>query len=161
MAQNIIRTVAQQTQDELTYHISDLVSLAMEAVFGDSAYSLKVEFPLRRGRTECDINFIRAGQAVSPLQGAGGGAVDVAAFALRVALWSLMQPRTRPVIVLDEPFRFLSRDLHSQASTMLREVSGKLGVQIIMVTHSEALTECADRIFEVQIKNGKSIVSTS
>jgi DNA repair exonuclease SbcCD ATPase subunit len=95
------------------------------------------------------------------MDAAGGGAVDVAAFALRVASWSMQRPRTRPVIILDEPMRFLSPDLQPKASDMLQELSQKLGLQFIIVTHEEELTQQVDKVFEVLKKGGVTNVRTS
>ncbi len=158
-AQNIIQTVARQTQAELSYHISELVSLAMSAVF-DKPYELHIDFVLRRGKTEADIFFMdkKSGELFDPMQATGGGVVDVASFALRLVAWSLSRPKTDNVLILDEPFRFLSRDLHPKASRMLLEVSGKLGLQIIMVSHSLELIEAANKVFYVQKKRGVSVV---
>lgn len=156
-AQIIIQIVAQQTQEELSFHISELCSLALSAVF-DDPYKLALSFVLRRGKTETDIFFIRDGNEVDPLTASGGGAVDIASFALRVALWSLARPRTRNIIVIDEPFRFLSRNLQPKASLMLKELSDKLNLQFVMVSHSEYLIEGADKVFECSIKNGVSDV---
>jgi DNA repair exonuclease SbcCD ATPase subunit len=87
--------------------------------------------------------------------------VDLAAFALRVALWRISSPALRPTIVLDEPFKHLSEDLQPKASALLKEVSSRLGVQFIMVTHSEELVESADRVFQVSLRRGMSRVTES
>jgi DNA repair exonuclease SbcCD ATPase subunit len=156
-AQNIIQIVAQQTQEQLEYHINELVTLAMAAVF-DNPYELKLEFVIRRGKTEAEIHFLRDGSIVDPMSASGGGPVDVASFALRVALWSLAPSPTRGTIVLDEPFRFLSRDLQPAAGRMLKMLSERLGLQFIMVTHNPDLIEAADKVYTVDMKQGKSIV---
>lgn len=156
-AREIIKTVGMKTQQQLQYHISDITSLALEAVF-DDPYELIAEFIERRNKTECDLLFARDGAQHDPLSASGGGAVDVASFALRVASWSMQRPRSRGVLVLDEPFRFLSTGLLPRASEMLKQVSSELGLQIIMVTHSEELVECADKVFQVGIKRGRSEV---
>lgn len=157
-AREIIREVGMQTQQQLQFHISDITSLALEAVFPDP-YKLIVEFVQRRNKTECDLYFERDGEKVDPLTASGGGAVDVAAFALRIASWSMQQPRSRNVIILDEPLRFLSTDLQEQASIMIKEISEKLGIQFIIVTHEDTLASYADKVFRVSIKNGKSKVN--
>ncbi len=154
-AKEIIRTVGMKTQQQLQYHISGTTSLALEAVF-DDPYELIVEFVQRRNKTECDLLFSRGDDRVDPLSASGGGAVDIAAFALRVASWSMQKPRSRAVLILDEPFRFLSANLLPKASLMLKEISKKLNLQIIMVTHSEELIEDADKVFGVAI-NKKGI----
>ena len=158
-AREIIREVGLKTQQQLQFHVSDITSLALEAVF-DNPYKLITEFIQRRNKTECDLYFERDGNRIDPLSASGGGTVDVASFALRVASWSMQRPRSRNVLILDEPFRYLSSDLLPKASEMLNQISKKLKLQIIMVTHAEELIENADRVFEVKIKKGKSLIIT-
>lgn len=157
-AREIIRKVGKKTQEQLQYHISDITSLALEAVFNDP-YELVAEFVQRRNKTECDLTFQRDGKQMDPLTSSGGGAVDVAAFALRVASWSMERPQSRPVIIMDEPLRFLSVDHHEKASVMIKEISQKLGLQFIIVTHNPTLTSYADKIFQTHIKKGVTVVS--
>lgn len=156
-AREIIREVGLKTQQQLQYHISDITSLALEAVFSDP-YKLVVEFVQRRNKTECDLLFERDGERIDPISASGGGAVDVASFALRIASWSMRRPKTRPVIILDEPMRFLSVDLQERASAMIKQVSDKLGVQFIIITHEATLAAEADKVFEVKLKKGVSKV---
>lgn len=156
-AREIIRTVGIETQRQLQFHISDITSLALDAVF-DDPYELKVEFVERRNKTECDLKFVRGDMEIDPMTASGVGAVDVASFALRIASWSMMRPRTRPTIILDEPFRFLSENYQDKASQMLKELSEKLGLQFIIVTHEQTLSSYADRTFEVSIHKGVSKV---
>jgi len=155
-AQRVLQLVAQKTQEGGVLHISDIVTAALDAVFEDTAYGFKIEFVQKRGKTEAELYFERGGERIDPMTASGGGPVDVAAFALRVALWSLLRRSSgiADTIVLDEPFRFLSRDLQSKAGQMLKMLSEKLGVQFIFVTHVQDLVDSADRVFEVS-KRGK------
>jgi chromosome segregation ATPase len=152
-ASSIIRIVGLETQQQLQFHISDITSLAMEGIFPDP-YKVQLEFVEKRGKTECDILFDRNGNQVKPLDAVGGGAVDVASFALRIASWSMAMRKTRNVILLDEPMRFLSSAYQENASEMIKEVSQKLGIQFVIVSHNQILTENADKVFEVSIKKG-------
>ncbi len=158
-AKAIIREVGLATQQQLQYHISSIASLALDAVLQHDTYELKAAFVQRRNKTECDLYFERNGNKVDPLTASGGGAVDVAAFALRIASWSMKTPRTRPVIILDEPFRFLSTDYQPFASAMIKELSEKLGIQFIIVTHEKELTAHADKVFQVGISKKVSNVN--
>lgn len=157
-AREIIKAVGIATQNQISFHISDITSLALEAVF-DNPYQLEVEFVQRRNKTECDLYFVREGEKVDPLTASGGGTVDIASFALRIASWSMMRPHSRNTIILDEPFKHLSDIYQNQASAMVKELSKKLNLQFIIVTHKESLTSFADKIFNVSIKNGKSKVT--
>jgi len=67
-------------------------------------------------------------------------------------------PRSRPVLMLDEPFRYLSTGLLPRAGEMLKQISSELDLQIIMVTHAEELIDEADAVFSVDMNKGESIV---
>jgi len=156
-ARAIMQLVAKETQEQLEYKISELVSLGLSAIF-DNPYELKLEYEIKRGKTEANLLFKRGESQIRPMLASGGGAVDVAAFGLRVAIWSLSQPRNRNTIILDEPFRFLSKAHQAKASTLLSEISKKLGIQIIMVTHNQEFIKSADKVFLVKKENGISKV---
>ena len=159
-AHEIIREVGLTTQKQLKYHIADIASLALESVFKEP-YKLVLDFVERRGKTECDILFERDGERIDPLLASGGGVVDLAAFALRIASWSMQTPRTRNTIVLDEPFKHLSKDLHDRASEMIKQVSRKLDVQFIIITHEPTLGMYADKVFTVTNTGGVSKIKES
>jgi len=162
-AREIVRIVGLKTQEQLQFHISDITSLALEAVF-DNPYSLKVEFVQRRNKTECDLFFVRDGMQIDPISSSGVGAVDIAAFALRIAAWSMTQPKSRNTIILDEPFKHLKGEAENKkALDMIKKISNKLGMQIIMVSDErisrEATIEATDKLFEVSIHNGKTKIN--
>lgn len=158
-AREIVREVGLKTQQQLQYHISDITSLALEDIF-DDPYALEVEFVQRRNKTECDLHFVRNGSKIDPESATGGGAVDVAAFALRIASWSMQSPRTRNVMILDEPFKFLDSetDRVERASQMIKELSDRLDLQFIIITHEQTLAQYADRTFHISIHDGISKV---
>ncbi len=150
-AREIARKVAKETQRKLEFRIADLVTLALSAVFEDP-YGFSVEFVSRRGKTECDLWFIRDGQKLKPEESSGVGPVDIAAFALRVALWSLERSRKRNVLILDEPFKHLrGEEYQRKASQMVKEISDELGLQVIMVG-DVLFSVAADRTFEVTLE---------
>lgn len=154
-AQVIIQTVAQETQNQITEYISDLVSSALEAVF-DNPYAFSIEFVQRRGKTEADLKFVRDGEELDPLDAAGGGVVNVAAFSLRVGLWSLRKD-SRNTILADEPVHFLHNpEAHGRFSELLKSLSKELNLQVIMITgeENEEMTSQADRIFRLELVHG-------
>ena len=163
-AQAIIQIVAQATQEEFKYQITELVSLAEAAVF-DDPYELDIEFVQKRNQTEANLWFVREGERIHPLSASGGGAVDVAAFALRVSLWSLLKPKSRPILILDEPFsRLKGEDANVKVIQMVKEVSQQLGLQIIMISDERVplhdIEAGADKVFKVSIKKGISQITT-
>jgi DNA repair exonuclease SbcCD ATPase subunit len=164
-SQAIIQAVAKATQEELEYRITEPVSLALAAVYNDP-YKMVARFEITgRGNTECHLGFERNGNIIKPLEASGGGPIDIASFALRIGSWSLAQPRSRPILICDEPFKWIDKKKipGTELTTMhlagqfLREVSKPppegLGLQIIMISHITELISSADRIFETSIKN--------
>jgi DNA repair exonuclease SbcCD ATPase subunit len=126
----------------------------------DKEYEFAVDFEIKRNRTEASLNFMAVDKeikyAVDPVEEDAGGAIDVASFALRLAAWSL--GKTEPVIVVDEPFKWLSKDLKFKAGELMMELRDKLKLQFIMVTHIDDMIDISDRVFIVTKRQGISAV---
>lgn len=158
-ARALFQRAAEITQEKLAIHLSDLVSLALKTVF-KNPYKFKVEFISKRGSTECNLFYLdKQGNEYSPLNSCGYGAADVASLALRVAYHSL--GNTRPVLVFDEPLRHLSTDLMGKASELIENLSKELGLQFIIITHSEELAHCANKTFVVTQEKGISKIKST
>lgn len=137
-AQTVLSGVAQTVQAQAHKRISSVVSSCLAAIFEDP-YEFHIGFEQKRGRTEARLRFVRDGHEVAPVDASGGGAVDVAAFALRAACVVLHRPRLQKSMFLDEPFKFVSKDYRPAVRSMLEQVCRDLQMQIVMVTHDEAL----------------------
>ena len=155
-ALEIVKQVALKTQNQLQYHLSDMVSMGLNTVF-DEEYKFKLLFEIKRGKTECRLFFEKNRHLVDPLNFSGLGEADIAAFCLRCAAWS-MTKEYRNVIILDEPFKHLSTNHHTKAGEMVKLLSKQLGLQIIMVTHSKEFTKHADCVYQVTKKGNYSEV---
>jgi len=130
----VLQKVAKMTQDKLGIRMASLVSMALDAVFPDDPYIYDLEFVERRGKTECDVTFQKAGKGLDPMISSGGGPKDVGAFMARPAAWSLRKDK-RPLIFADEPFKYLHSPVYQRnCSDVLRAVSGELGLQMIIVS---------------------------
>lgn len=146
-ARALIQDVGKQTQQQLEYHISSIVTTAIMSVFEEDI-EFKVEFVERRGKTECDFWFVKDGEKMNPVFSSGGGLLDITSFALRISFWHLNQNRN--VMIFDEPMRFLSKELVPKAVEMVRMLSEKLGIQFIIVSHIEDFVEGADKNFRIE-----------
>jgi DNA repair exonuclease SbcCD ATPase subunit len=154
-ARAVVTAVAKSTQEQLEFHISNLVSMALSSVFGSNSWEFKLRFIERRNKTEADLIFMKNKNETDDILSSGGGGVaDIASFALRVALWSIH--KTRPVFILDEPFKFVSVGLQNKCSLMIKELSKNLKLQIIMVSHLPEIIHNADKIVKVISVQGES-----
>lgn len=146
-ARAVLQMVAKGVQEHLQGHFSKLVSMALESVF-DNPYKFVVEFEEKRGKTECRLLFERDGYKIDPLTSSGGGPIDIACFALRVAF--LIMSSNRRVIILDEPFKNLRSTLHEAAGNMVKHLSEKLDIQFIIVTHLDDMVITGDAVIEIE-----------
>jgi DNA repair exonuclease SbcCD ATPase subunit len=126
--------IATAIQRDAHAQVTAIVSRCLTAVFQDP-YEFEIIFERKGGRTEAQLVFKRGGNTIDPMRGSGGGVVDIAAFALRIAALVLSKPQKRRLLVLDEPFRFVSVQLRPAVKQLLDELASDLGVQILMITH--------------------------
>jgi len=137
-AQKILQEIAADIQQQAHQHIAFIVSRCLSAVF-DEPYEFKIDFEQKRGKTDARLYFVRNGIEIDPMTAAGGGVVDVCSFALRLACLSLARPAKRKLLVLDEPFRFVSSEYRDRIRELLEQLSEEMDIQIIVITHISEL----------------------
>ena len=139
-AQRLVQAVAEGVQASVHRQLSSVVTRCLKAVFGDEdGYEFRIRFSQKRGRTEAELLFVREDMEIDPATAAGGGAVEVAAFGLRVACLMLAVPRKRRLLVLDEPLSKLSKNYRPAARDMILALAKELKIQTVIVTHSPEL----------------------
>jgi DNA repair exonuclease SbcCD ATPase subunit len=134
-AQKIVQSIAQDIQQKAHNQIAGVVSRCLQTVF-DDPYEFKILFEQKRGRTEAVLTFQRDGLVITdPRNGCGGGAVDVASFALQLACLILKKPAVRKVMFLDEPFKGVhSVRYRNNVRKLLEGLSKDFNIQFIIVT---------------------------
>ena len=152
----ICQSVAKKTQDSLSVQLDSLINLALETCFPNQ-YKFKTSFIENRGKTE--LQFVLTDKITGKdnddiIDGFGGGLIDVVSLALRRCLHTL--EGSSKLVVLDEPFKFLSQDLRSKAANLIQELSHKLDLQFIIITHIPEIADVGDRLFEVKKIDGIS-----
>lgn len=137
-AQSLVQSAAEQIQNTAHQQLASVVTRCLQTIFGDE-YSFRIHFEKKRGRTEAGLVFVKDGMEVDPLLASGGGVVDVASLALRLSCLTLMQPRKRKVVILDEPLKAVSPNFHPIIRKMIESLSQDLGYQFIIVTQIPTL----------------------
>ena len=147
-ARAVVAEAGKYTQSYLKEYIENMVTTALQSVFEDD-YQFIIDFDIKRNKPEAKISLKIRGEEVDPKDSCGGGVLDVASFALRIVLYSIQNPRTSNVIILDEPFKFLHGNLEN-ASQLLKKLSKDLNLQFIIVSQLEELSQYADKTFTVK-----------
>lgn len=142
----LLTTVGEEAQETARHQVEELVTRALQVVFGDNlSFHLvpgerggqaTVEFVLRSRFGDREVD--------TPVMDArGGGMAAVVGFVLRLVVL-LLTPGARRFLALDESFAHVSASYEDAVAEFLREVADKAGVQILLVTHSSAYSQHAD-----------------
>ena len=86
----------------------------------------------------------------------GGGVSAIVGFLLRLVLMLLTGRRS--LLLLDETFAHVSAEFEPRLSEFLAELAEKTATQIVLVTHSEAFADNADKVYRFEAHNGKTVV---
>jgi len=161
-AMTFLQTKALENQRRLSFHINNFISDILEVVWGDDAYKFELSFVEKRNKTEVEMLLINEYGETSlkkpnNIRG-GGGVLDLVAFGLRVALWSLKN-NSQYTMILDQPFQNLDAEHMPLVSELLTNLSEKLELQFIMVNHNKLLGNSANITYKVVKENGESKVN--
>jgi len=146
---DIVNAVSSIAQQSTKAFIEEVVSLAISTVYNDE-YRFELVIDTNRGQTTIKPTYIdKDGNQYEDLKNdAGGGLADVISFGMRIALWAIKSPRSDSVFILDEPGKALG-ELLPKFAEVLNELSRKLGIQFIIITHDKALADLADKSYRV------------
>lgn len=152
-----LSTMSEKLQDSVQELVESIVSRGLQTIFQDDM-EIKLTNKMVGRRPETDITLVSGELETSILNARGGGVAAVAGFLLRVVML-LLAPNTRRVMFLDEAFAQVSVDYEERLSQFISELCVNAHLQIILVTHSTAYFDAADRAFSVSQKNGKTSVT--
>jgi len=157
-AHDVMNAVSILSQEETKGVIEDLVTQALQAVYGET-YSFEIENRIQRGQPETYL-YVVIGNDKYLIKGdeLGGGVIDVVSFALRVVIWAINDPKTDNVLILDEPLKNLDNERLILFGNIIKELSKALGLQMIIVTHENQIAEIADASYYVKKEKEVSIV---
>jgi ABC-type transporter Mla maintaining outer membrane lipid asymmetry ATPase subunit MlaF len=158
-ARYVLVEVQQLTQQRFKEKFESLITIAIRNVW-DRSFRFCLEFENKRNQMQCNIVVKETVDGVERVYNdlkneVGGSMLDVIAFAGRIVLWSLENPKSRNVIVLDEPMKNMG-ELIILGAQIIREISHNLGFQLIIITHDKELIDIADKAWVVSHSNGKS-----
>lgn len=162
--QKIFQVVAKNTQSNLEEHISNIVTLALDAVGGNPPppeFVVRVEE--RRDGTEMDFLFKEGDREQHPLDSGSHGYANVTDFAARIAYIMLaieFGADIRKTVIADEPFRDVQPSRQYKVSEMLHMMNKELGIQFIIASHADGVNDNADRIFSLRKEGGVSVIET-
>lgn len=148
-ASTVLQELEQAWRRSFESRLASVVSDGLTAVFGEDI-KLRVESKTFRDATSMSLTLIQDGIEIEdPAEGTGGSVVTVLDVLLKILLL-VSAPHLRRFIVLDEAFRMIEARHIPALGQLLRELSQRLGLQIILVSHEAEMLDVADVVYEVR-----------
>jgi ABC-type taurine transport system ATPase subunit len=149
----LLNSIGEQRQESARRQVEELVTRALQVIF-DKNLSFHMVQSVKANRTEVDfvIRSTYGAEVVeTPVMDArGGGMAAVVGFVLRLVVL-LLTPGARRFLALDESFAHVSASYEPRVAEFLREVADKAGVQLLLVTHSDAYSDLADARYRLSL----------
>jgi len=154
---DVLRKYALVKEQVLRERLDNIVTRGLRLIFGDG-YRSKLDFGISRGQAVIrpkivtEVNGIELEADIADAH--GGGLVNIVSVIYQILVLSLVKPRQRRVLFLDEPFRNVSEEYLEATAEFVRQLNEKLGIQIVLITHRKQLAEIADKAYEFSLANG-------
>lgn len=139
---------------EIMDKVVGLVTYGLQSVFQNPTMKLMVKERIQRNQKFYTLAISIDGVETDDWNSASGGVVDVLSFMLRVVLLSVSS--NRKFLVLDEPFKGLSKGYRENLGDFLRLLSDQLGIQFLIVSHQAEIDSAADKLYEIRSIEGES-----
>lgn len=138
--------VATKCQKQTLEYIETIVTYCIQ-IYGEE-WRFKIEVKDLHNQQEFHFYFLEGDIQHSIKDDiVAGGILDMTNLGLRIAMHSL-DPEAEPILLLDEPFKSLG-DKTPEAGALLKEIAKERNLQIVIITHSEFLTNIGNRIFKI------------
>jgi len=150
----------QKLEDNLKTTIVDQIEIimtqALNEVLENPNLKFKVIYEAKRNviGVEFKIYDLANGSTFDILNSFGGGIADLVSVVLRIVF--LHYSGLEKILVLDESGKFISNNYQGNFSKFLKTIAEKLDMQIILVSHKKEVSECCNRIIEVEKINNIS-----
>jgi hypothetical protein len=119
-------------------------------------YSLSPDYEMKivlagKSKPVVDVFVVRksSGLETSPMDDNGGGIIDIISVGLRIVALHIHDPFIDGPIILDEPYKMLSKEYIPLIAEFLKRISQDFGRQIIICSHNDYLRDAADSRIEV------------
>ena len=152
---DFLMTVSANYRDQLCNLFTSLVTEALTSIF-EKDIRFNIRLYSYRNEPAIDISVIEDNLEVDPQKSCGGGLNDVISFVIKIIFIYLK--RSSKIIILDEPLKFLSRDYIEQSSNFIHEISKRMNIQIILVSHKPDLEISCDKLITIEKNENRSIV---
>ena len=148
-------SVSANYRDQLCNLFTSLVTEALTSIF-EKDIRFNIKLYSYRNEPAIDVSVIENNLEVDPQKSCGGGLNDIISFVIKIIFIYLK--KSSRIIILDEPLKFLSRDYIEQSSNFIHDISKRMNIQIILVSHKPDLEINCDKLITIEKNENRSII---
>lgn len=152
----LLNSYADERQIVVQRQIESVVTKGLCTIFGEELV-FRIDNRMVGRRSEIDFVLVSksGGKTLetSILDARGGGVAAVAGFLVQATM-VLLTPGMNPVLFLDEVFAQVSAEYEEPLADFISELVNRSPLQVILVTHSTAFSQSADRGYRFIQKDG-------
>lgn len=132
--------------------VEKLQSEGLQTVFSDQDISAEAEVDVVRGKISVDLTTVHRREDGSVIRGQstegfGGSVTTVQSVLLRIIV--MIRRGLRPLLLLDEALPAFDADYIVNVGQFLKVLCDRLGIDILLVTHNQALVESVDNAYRI------------
>lgn len=152
----LLNSYADERQIVVQKQIESVVTKGLCTIFGEELV-FRIDNRMVGRRSEIDFVLVSnsGGKSLetSILDARGGGVAAVAGFLVQATM-VLLTPGMNPVLFLDEVFAQVSAEYEEPLADFISELVNRSPLQVVLVTHSTAFSQSADRGYRFSQKDG-------
>ncbi len=139
--------------------VEELLTEALRAVFTDQDLRVTTNITMNRGKVSVELLTIQdhgGGLVVegSSSDGFGGAVTTVQSIILRIFV--TLKREMRPLLLLDESLPAFDITYVHNMGQFLSTLCSRLGIDILLVTHNQALVDASDKAYLIEKKKGEA-----
>lgn len=146
----VVQKLTEISRKETLEKVAAIVTTALQEV-KDPNLSFRINYKTERSQAVAEfvVYNSKLKAEMDPIESCGGTLVDIIEFALKISLLLKWQPQLSRVLILDEALKHVSAVDKPAMAQFVRKVTEKLGIQLILVSHSSELISDAHKVFSV------------
>ena len=142
-------------REDICSLFTNLVTEALTSIF-EKEIKFEIKLYSYRNEPAVDITVTEEDLEVDPQKSCGGGVNDIISLVLKIIFIYLKN--SNRILILDESLKFLSRNYLEQASSFIRDISQRMNLQIILVSHKPELEVGCDNLITIEKENNRSVI---
>ena len=162
-ASEIIKKAISDRRDAICGNLSSLGTNALQYALGSNDLEMKIVERDYRDSICSDVKVVNVSTGLeTPILGAkGGGVMDIVNTAMRIGILNFLRdPVVDGPIILDEPYKQLSKEYQPAIAELLRQIVDSFDRQVILSTHNEFIKESGGQKLHVGLSAPDTSVVT-